>query len=386
MPRNEKSSTGLRGIRLFSLLGFEVKLDPSWLLLALLISWSLGAGLFPQEYPGLSPYVYAWMGVAVAIGIFISIVFHEFAHSIVARHFGLEMRGITLFLFGGVAEMGREPPGPKSEFLIAIAGPISSLLLAYIFWLTETIAKAGGWPTPFTGVIATLVLINFWVAMFNLVPAFPLDGGRVLRALLWYRKGNLRSATYVSSKIGRGFGLVLMVLGGLSLIRGDLIGGMWWFLIGAFLRGAASSSYQQLVISEVIQDRPVSEFMRRAPVIVPPSISIGDWLDDYVYQTHFKMYPVVEDERLLGCISIDAIKDLPSGERNRRIVGDFVQPCSSANTISADMSTSELLRSIVRPGSGARYMVVDKGGRLAGMISLKDLLELISLKLEIDSG
>jgi Zn-dependent protease/predicted transcriptional regulator len=325
------------------------------------------------------------MGVAVAIGIFISIVFHEFAHSIVARHFGLEMRGITLFLFGGVAEMEQEPPGPKSEFLIAIAGPISSLLLAYIFWLTETIARAGGWPRPFIGVIATMVLINFWVAMFNLVPAFPLDGGRVLRAVLWYRKGNLRSATYVSSKIGRGFGLVLMVLGGLSLIRGDLIGGMWWFLIGAFLRGAASSSYQQLVISEVIQDRPVSEFMRRAPVTVPPSISIGDWLDDYVYQTHFKMYPVVEGERLLGCISIDTIKDLPSSERSRRTVGDFVQPCSSENMISADMSTSELLRSIVRPGSGARYMVVDKG-RLVGMISLKDLLELISLKLEIDSG
>lgn len=123
MAAAEQKSIGIRQIRLFSLFGFEVKLDLSWLLLALLISWSLGAGLFPQEYPGLSNVVYAWMGIAVAIGVFFSIVFHEFSHSIVARHFGMRIRGITLFIFGGVAEMEQEPPSPKSEFLMAIAGP-----------------------------------------------------------------------------------------------------------------------------------------------------------------------------------------------------------------------------------------------------------------------
>jgi CBS domain-containing protein len=293
------------------------------------------------------------------------------------------MRGITLFLFGGVAEMEKEPPSPKSEFLMAIAGPISSFLLAYVFWLIEMAGMSRGWPVPVVGVAGTMALINFYVAVFNLVPAFPLDGGRVLRAALWQRKGELRSATLIASQIGRGFGFVLMLLGIFSFVRGNLIGGMWWFLIGMFLRGAASASYQQLIINELISDQPVSRFMRRKPVTVPPSISIAEWLDDYVYQYHFKMYPVVDGSQLLGCISTDAIKALPKDDRAGRTVRESVQPCSSANTISVDTSTTELLKDIVRPQSGSRYMVVDNG-RLVGMISVKDLLELISLKLEID--
>lgn len=384
MAHSQQKSIGFRQIRLFSLFGFEVTLDLSWLLLAFLISWSLGAGLFPQEYPGLSTVVYAWMGIAVAIGVFFSIVFHEFSHSLVARHFGMQIRGITLFIFGGVAKMAQEPPTPKSEFLVAIAGPIASFLLAYLFWLIEATANASGWPAPVIGVADVMALINLTVAAFNLVPAFPLDGGRVLRAALWQRKGDLRSATFISSQIGRGFGLMLMLIGIVAFIRGNLIGGMWWFLIGVFVRGAASASYQQLIINEVIKDQPVSKFMRRDPVTVPPSISIDEWLDDYVYRHHFKMYPVVEGSNLLGSISIDEIKTLPKSDRAGKKVREFIQPCSAANTIAADMSTTELLTDIVKPRTQSRYMVVDNG-QLVGMISLKDLLELLSLKLEIDS-
>jgi len=384
MAAAEQKSIGIRQIRLFSLFGFEVKLDLSWLLLALLISWSLGAGLFPQEYPGLSNVVYAWMGIAVAIGVFFSIVFHEFSHSIVARHFGMRIRGITLFIFGGVAEMEQEPPSPKSEFLMAIAGPISSFMLAYLFWAIAVHASNSGWPVPIGGVAETMALINLVVAVFNLVPAFPLDGGRVLRAALWQRKGDLKSATYISSRIGSGFGVALMLVGVVAVIGGNVIGGMWWFLIGMFVRGAASSSYQQLIVSEMIKDQPVSQFMRREPVTVPPSISISEWLDDYVYQHHFKMYPVVDGHNLLGSISIDDIKSLPKSERGTRKVRDLMQPCTAANTIPANTSTTGLLTDIVHPATQSRYMVVDNG-RLVGMISLKDLLELISLKLEIES-
>ena len=384
MAAAEQKSIGIRQIRLFSLFGFEVKLDLSWLLLALLISWSLGAGLFPQEYPGLSNVVYAWMGIAVAIGVFFSIVFHEFSHSIVARHFGMRIRGITLFIFGGVAEMEQEPPSPKSEFLMAIAGPISSFMLAYLFWAIAVFASNSGWPVPIGGVAETMALINLVVAVFNMVPAFPLDGGRVLRAALWQRKGDLKSATYISSRIGRGFGVALMLIGVVAVIGGNVIGGMWWFLIGMFVRGAASSSYQQLIMSEMIKDQPVSQFMRREPVTVPPSISIDEWLDDYVYQHHFKMYPVMDGQNLLGSISIDDIKSLPKSERRTRKVRDLMQPCTAANTIPANASTTGLLTDIVHPATQSRYMVVDDG-RLVGMISLKDLLELISLKLEIES-
>ena len=370
--------------RLFSLSGFEVKLDLSWLLLALLITWSLGAGVFPEEYPDLPRRVYAWMGIACAIGVFFSIVFHEFSHSIVARQFGLRIKGITLFIFGGVAEMEEEPPSPSSEFLMAAAGPLASFLLAFLFSEIEALAVAREWPVSFVGVFDKLAYINLVVAIFNLVPAFPLDGGRMLRAALWKWKEDMRAATRISSQIGSGFGLALMLLGGFSLIQGEFIGGMWWFLIGLFLRGAASASYQQLLLQKVLKDKPVSDFMRKNPVTVPPSITAQEWIEDYVYQHHFKMFPVVEDSKLLGCISIDRIKQIPKADWQRKTVSELMEPVSDANAIPADAETMKLLSTMVRPDTRSRFMVVERG-QLVGMISLKDLQELIALKLELES-
>jgi len=383
----KQPSTGpgaLRGMHLFTLFGFEVKLDLSWLLLALLISWSLGAGWFPEEYPGLSRYTYAWMGIAVAVGVFFSIVFHEFSHSIVARHFGMSIRGITLFIFGGVAEMESEPPGPRSEFLMAIAGPISSFLLAAVLKGVTALALAGGWPAAIAGVTSTLALINFTVALFNLAPAFPLDGGRVLRAALWHWRRDLRQATFISSRIGRGFGIALMAIGAFAFLSGDLIGGMWWFLIGVFVRSAATSSYQQLMLKDMVQGQPVRRFMRSNPVTVPPSISIEQWVRDYVYRHHFKMYPVLEGSRLLGCISVDSLDSLRAEQRASTTVRDLMEARSADNTVNADMDTMALLSSILRTDGRSRFMVVD-ADRLVGIISLKDLLELISLKLQIEA-
>jgi Zn-dependent protease len=383
MARREKQSFGFGQYRLFSLFGFQVKIDLSWLLLALLISWSLAAGLFPIEYPDLSRRAYAWMGVACAVGVFFSIVFHEFSHSIVARHFGIPIKGITLFIFGGVAEMEKEPPSPKSEFLMAVAGPLASFLLAFIFSSIEALAQSNIWSTPVIGVLDTLAYINLVVAIFNLVPAFPLDGGRMLRAVLWHWKKDLRDATRISSRLGRGFGLGLMVLGIFAFVQGNFIGGMWWFLIGVFLRGAASASYQQLLMHEILHDQPIRRFMKRDPVTVPPSITIQEWLEDYVYRHHFKMFPVVEGSELLGCINIRSIRQIPRDEWQIRKVRGFMEPCSMANTVSPDTETTKLLSTMVRPGKEARYMVVEDG-RLVGMISLKDLLDLIALKLEIE--
>lgn len=370
--------------RLFSLSGFEVKLDLSWLLLALLITWSLGAGVFPEEYPDLPRRVYAWMGIACAIGVFFSIVFHEFSHSMVARQFGLPIKGITLFIFGGVAEMEEEPPNPRSEFLMAAAGPLASFLLAFLFTEMESLAVAKGWPVSFVGVFDKLALINFVVAIFNLVPAFPLDGGRMLRAALWKWKNDMRVATHISSRIGSAFGLGLMLLGGFSFFQGNFIGGMWWFLIGLFLRGAATASYQQLLLKEVLREKPVKDFMRRNPVTVAPSVTVQDWIDDYVYQHHFKMFPVVDGSELLGCVSTNRIKQIPRAEWRDKTVGEVMDRVSDANSVPANTETTKLLSTMIRPNTASRFMVVEDG-QLVGMISLKDLQELIALKLEIES-
>jgi Zn-dependent protease/predicted transcriptional regulator len=373
MDNAVQRATPFRGIHLFTLFGFEVKLDLSWLLLALLISWSLGAGWFPARYPELSGHAYAWMGVSVAIGVFFSIVFHEFSHSIVARFYGMPIRGITLFIFGGVAEMESEPPNPKAEFLMAIAGPISSFLLAAILWGTAAIAEDATWPQPVTGVLSTLAVINFTVAVFNLAPAFPLDGGRVLRAALC-----------ISSRIGRGFGTALMILGVVAFVGGNLIGGMWWFLIGIFVRGAASSSYQQLVLKDMVEGQPVRRFMRSEPITVAPSVSIADWVEEYVYRHHYKMYPVLDGSQLLGCITVDSLQGLQRNDWPSTKVADLMESRSESNTIDAGTDTMALLSRILQPGGRSRFMVVEDD-RLVGVISLKDLLELISLKLQIES-
>ena len=186
-------------ITLFRLLGFEVRLDASWLILAVLLTWSLARGYFPAYYPGLAAQTYWWMGVVGALGLFASIVLHELAHSVVARRYGLPMRGITLFIFGGVAEMDDHPPTAKSEGMMAIVGPIASYALALVFYLLHLAGSGGGLPEALTGVLGYLAFINLVLATFNLVPGFPLDGGRVLRSILWAWKGDLRWATRTAS-------------------------------------------------------------------------------------------------------------------------------------------------------------------------------------------
>ena len=208
-------------VTLFKLFGFEVRVDASWLFLALLITWTLATGYFPYQQPHLRTADYWWMGIASALGLFVSIVLHECSHSVVARRFGLPMKGITLFIFGGVAEMGEEPPNAKTEFLMAIAGPITSIVLGGIFYVVYQIGKTV-WPVPVTAVIAYLAGINWLLAAFNLIPAFPLDGGRVLRSALWYWRGNLGSATKVASQAGSAFGIILIVLGGVAVVGGQL--------------------------------------------------------------------------------------------------------------------------------------------------------------------
>jgi Zn-dependent protease/predicted transcriptional regulator len=376
-------ATGIKGYRLFRIFGFEVKLNLTWLLLGLLITWTLAVGLFPFDYPGLAVSTYWWMGVAGAIGILFSIVFHELSHSLVARHYGLSIGGITLFIFGGVAEMQEEPASPKIEFLMSVAGPVASIVLALILFEIERLIIAQQWATSAQGVIHYLAVVNLIVAAFNLIPAFPLDGGRMLRAALWHWKKNLRSATRIASGVGSAFGIFLMLFGVFAFISGNFIGGMWWFLIGIFLRSAASMSYRQLQVRELLSDKPVSDFMSKHPITVPPSTSVEDWMENYVYKHHFKMFPVVEGSELRGCITTDDLKKISRDQWSQKTVDELRTPCDG-NTVSPDTSSEKLLADMTRQNANTRYMVVENN-HLVGMISMKDLREYIALKMELES-
>lgn len=372
-----------RRYTLFRLFGFEVRLDLTWLVLGVLVTWSLASGLFPQITPGLDGRTYFWMGVIGTLGLLFSIVFHELSHSLVARRYGLPIGGITLFIFGGVAEMTQEPPNAKTEFLMAVAGPISSLVLA-LFFYEVYLYTASDVATPANGIAYYLGLLNLVLAVFNLVPAFPLDGGRMLRAALWGWKGDYRWATRVAASMGSGFGLVLIVLGVFAFLTGNVITGMWWFLIGLFLRGAAGMSYQQMLIRETMQGEKVARFMNSHPITVSPYVRLQDLVDDYIYRHHFKMYPVIDDERLLGCVSTDQVKTVPREEWPRRTVADIMDRCTPDNTVSPNADAMEAWMQMSRTGA-SRLMVEDRG-RLVGILSLRDLMRFMSLKFDLDQA
>ena len=374
-----------RGYRLFEIAGFEVKLDPSWLFLGLLIAWTLAAGVFPQRYPDLPASTYWGMGIACALGILGSIVFHELSHSLVARRRGLPMRGITLFIFGGIAEMGEEAKDPKTEFLMAVAGPIASLFLGAVFYVLYRLAS-GAEAHPFwLGVTYYLAWINVILALFNLLPAFPLDGGRMLRAALWRWGDNLRKATRIAAGIGSGFGLVLMALGVVGIIGGNFVGGLWYVLIGLFLRGAAKASYHQVLVREYLEEVPVGRFMTRDPVALSPELTVEEAVEAYFFRLHHRLFPVVENGELVGCLSADDVHAVPREEWGGRRVGDVMRPCGADQLVDPEQDASDVLSGMAAPDGRTRLMVVDRAGRLVGVVSLKDLREHLAIRLKLDT-
>jgi Zn-dependent protease/predicted transcriptional regulator len=371
-----------KGITLVKLFGFEVKIDLSWLVLGLLITWTLAQGFFPNSYKGLAPAIYWIMGAAAALGLLISIVFHELWHSLIARRFGLRMKGITLFIFGGVAEMTDEPPSPQAEFFMAVAGPVSSVVLGAALAGLSELARSIHGPVPVVGVASYLGFLNMMLAVFNLIPAFPLDGGRVLRAALWGWKKNIRWATQIASSIGSGFGLVMVLIGAVQFIFGNFIGGIWLFLIGMFLRGASRSALVQLNIRRALQGEHVRRYMKSNPITVSPSVSIQDFVDDYIFKYHFKMFPVVLDGRLVGCATLGQVKDVPKEQWPVKNVSELTTVCSADNTVRPDDDVLNALALMSRTNT-SRLMVVD-GDNLVGVITAKDIMKLLSLKADLE--
>ena len=371
-----------RPVSLFTVFGFEIKIDISWLLLAALITWSLASGLFPEYNKDLPPAAYWWMGVAGAIGLFLSIIIHELTHSLVARRYGVTMKEITLFIFGGVAQMEEDSPHPKAEFMIAIVGPLSSCVLGLSFFLLSNLGVKSGWPVTVTGVLNYLSWLNMILAVFNLIPAFPLDGGRILRSALWKWKKDLRWSTDIAAQIGSGFGLLLTIMGIIYIVRGNFVGGLWWFLIGLFVRSAAQSSYRQILARSLFHAKKVKDLMVTNPVTVPRSISLEEFIRDYVYKYHFQAYPVLSFSRLTGCVFVKQIAAIPREEWAATTVGAVALPCNEDITIGPEEDANKALALMNRTGN-SRLLVVN-GEELEGIISLKDMLALLSLKMELN--
>ena len=368
--------------------GIPIRLDASWVVIALVVTWSLAVNFArsfpPTKYPSLSAASYWGMGLVGSVGLFVCLILHELGHSLVGQRFGMRIRSITLFVFGGVAELEGEPRSARAEFWMALAGPAVSGLLAAGLWLLSLAAFVGDWPVSIFAVARELAVINAVLVAFNMVPAFPLDGGRVLRAVLWAATGDLKRATSVTSQMGQGFGSVMMLLGVLGIITGQIMFGLWWLMLGWFLRGASQSGYEQVVVRRVLEGEPVCRFMTANVSSVRPDLDVEQLVDRYVYHEHHKMYPVRDNGHLLGYVTPHEIKQLPRAEWPRHRVAEIMASDLDRVEITPETDALAALARMQR-GDQSRLLVVDHGS-LVGIVTLRDLLDFLSLKLELEEA
>lgn len=362
------------GLRIARFFGIEVRLDYSWFVVFFLVLWWFAQALFPQRHPGLGPATYVAMGVVGAFLFFSSVLLHELAHSAVARARGIEVEGITLFIFGGMARIRSEAETPKDEFLITVVGPLSSVLIGLALFGVARASELWGISVAVTGVADELAFLNFVLAAFNLVPGFPLDGGRLLRSLIWYVTGDLRKATRWPAITGRGFGFLLVGLGMLSLFSGLIVNGMWLVLIGWFLAQTAGASYRQLILRRILEGVLAREAMTRNPETVRPDITLSTMVDEYLLRRRYNAFPVEDDAgRLLGLITLAQIKAIDRDRWPVTEVGTVMMQVSDAATVRPDDSLAEVLSKMETVGVG-RALVVN-AGRLEGVITRADVAQ-----------
>lgn len=360
-----------------SLYGFDIRVDPSWVLIAALITWSLCQHVFPASLPGLSQWSYGAMAIVAMLLFFASLLAHELAHAVTARRFGVETRYITLFLFGGVAELVQEPREAMHEFWIALAGPAMSLMLALMFW---TFSGAGLMllrQGPFVEVLAYLALINLVLALFNLLPAFPLDGGRILRAWLWRQSGDMLQATEKAAASGAILAYVLIGFGVLGLFQGVMVGGLWNILIGLFVLAAARSSVQSQRIKTLLGDQTVSTLMIQDVVTIDPQTTLSALVNRVVLAQRVGFVPVVENGVLLGHIDTGVITSIDRENWANTTVGDVFVELKPDRCIPPNLPVPELFERIASTGH-RKFMVVDDG-HLRGVIALSDLTRHLGL-------
>ncbi len=358
----------------------DIGIHYSWILVFLLVAWTLAVGVFPQQFPGLGSSIYWVMGAVSSVLLFVSVLIHELAHSFVAESRGLKVKDITLFIFGGVSNLKEEPRSAGDELFISVVGPVASLVLAAIFW---GISQAQGLPETVLGVVGYLAEINLILGVFNLIPGFPLDGGRVLRALLWGGTHSLTRATRIAVGVGRAVSL-LFVLGGLFLIVsvGSLISGIWLIFIGWFLNNAAEASGQQSVAMEVFRGVTVRRLMHPEPRVADPSATLLNLVWSHLLESGQRAVPVVDDGRLVGVVTLKEVRGVPQEKWQDTTVSELMTPAHEIQTVRPDDSAASAM-TLMNETEAEVLPVVDEGDHLVGIISEGDLRGYLRVRHEL---
>jgi Zn-dependent protease len=360
----------MSGIRIAKIFGIPVYIHYTWFIIFGLIAWSLSEGYFPSQYPDLPASTYWAKGLVAALLLFASVLFHELGHSVVAMRNGIGIVSITLFIFGGLARLKEEPKRAWVEFKVAIAGPIASFILAGLFYGAAR-SELGG--SAATAVTSYLGLLNLVLGGFNLIPAFPLDGGRVLRAAIWNFTGKVR-ATRIASVLGTAFAYLLILRGVVGLISGEGMTGLWWILIGWFLKDAAAGAYQQVRLGEVLSGVRVRDLMVTNCIAVQSHISIAEAAREFFLRHGYGGFPVEDGGRLRGILSLSDVKRIPKEDWDRTSVQAVMAPVDDKTTIGADQDIVEALQRMALSGLG-RLIVVDSDQDCIGLVTHNAILK-----------
>jgi len=367
----------LSGFRIGRIAGIDILIHPSWLLVFALLTWSLSEGLFLEENPDWDPAAGWAAGVATSLLFFSSILLHELSHSLVARRHGLDVRSITLFIFGGVSALKDEPKRPADELQIALVGPLTSFVLAALF----AVAGVALWNTAVDSAAFYLALINALLGIFNLLPGFPLDGGRVLRATLWARSGSHLGATRTAAQVGGGIAFLLMGTGVLIAIAGAFLTGIWFVVIGWFLRSQADASYRDLITRDVLQSTSAISVMDSSYHAVQPSTTLDGLLHEYVLHYHERYYPVSFDGDFRGLITLSDLSKFPRQEWAQRTVSDAMTPVGNLHTLTPADNLRRALELIA--GTNVHQLPVVDEGRLLGFVTRAGVMRVMQVHEEV---
>ncbi len=364
-----------RGFRVARIAGVDIEISFSWFFVFVLVAWVLAEGVFPGAYEGWATATYWAVGVAAALLLFFTVLVHEMAHAVVAKRRGLDVPRITLFIFGGVSHMSRNPRTAKEEFLIAVAGPLTSLAIAGVMGVAGLLVTS---PEQVRAVLLYLASINTLLAIFNILPGFPLDGGRVLRSIIWGRTNSFRRATRAAGAVGELVAYMIMAVGGLFLLYGVVITGLWFILIGWFLASAARNESQNIDIERVLDRLRARDLMDTEFVTVPYTLPVQRVVDEHLLAEGTRSVMVEQGGSVAGILTVSDLKRLPRDEWAMAPAHRVMTPREKIVTVDVDDNGAEILRKIGE--HKVSQMPVLDDGRMVGMLGRRELFERIQLE------
>jgi Zn-dependent protease len=378
MTKERNELVTRQNVPLGRILGIPIALDYSWFLIFALLTWTLGGSYYPAEFKNWPPPLYWFMGAVTAIMLFASVLLHELGHSVVAIRYKIPVRSITLFIFGGVAQIGAEPPSAIAEFWIAVAGPIVSLALALLFSALKPVTTG---IEPLLGLVKYLAYINFALVLFNLIPGYPLDGGRVFRAIVWAVTKNMRRATLMAANVGRFFGFLFIFTGVWRMFSGDFGGGLWIAFIGWFLDHAASAQIQQVMFQGLLAGHKVAQAMSSHCAAIPAELTLQQLVDEHILSGGQRCFLVNRGSDTVGLMTLHRIRIVPRGEWQTTSAAQAMLPLDKLMRISPDKELWTALQQMDR--DGVNQLPVMTGSQVVGMLSREDVITYLRLAQEL---